>query len=55
MSQLSVLTVREMEIKMNYVEQNTFEFANKPRKWLAYKLGKEKGNRLILSYKEEIL
>lgn len=29
-------------MKMNYAKQKNFKFANKPGKWLAYQLRKEK-------------
>lgn len=40
--QLPVLTVWELEIKLNYVKQRHFEFVNKAGRWLAYKLSKER-------------
>lgn len=50
--QLSMLTAREMEIKMSYAKQKNFELANKPGKWLACKLRKEKEKEMILKLEE---
>lgn len=42
--QLPLLTVQEIETKLNDAKQMRFEFANKPGSWLAHKLrtGREK-------------
>lgn len=50
--QLSMLTAREMEIKMNYARQINIKFPHKPRSWLAYKLRKEKGSDIKVSRKK---
>lgn len=50
--QLSMLTVREIEAKLKYVNQKNFEFANKPGKWLAYKLRKDIEKKMILKIQE---
>lgn len=47
--ELSILLIRKTEVKLNYAKQRNFEFElNEPGKWLAYKLWKEKENKLIL-------
>lgn len=40
--QLSMITMSEMEIMMNYAKQRTFESANKQGKWLHISCKKKK-------------
>nr|GEZ82414.1 hypothetical protein [Tanacetum cinerariifolium] len=51
-SQLSLMITREIEIKMKYAKQKHFEHANKPGKFLAYKLRKEREKRIISKLQE---
>lgn len=37
-----MLTIKEMEMKTNNAKRKTFEFANKPGKWIAKNYEKEK-------------
>ena len=46
--QVSMSTVKEIETKLKYAKQRHFEFANKPGRWLAYKLRKEREKKMIL-------
>lgn len=51
-SQLPMLMVRQMERKMNNPKRRNFEFQNKPGRWLAYILQKEKEQKVILKLQE---
>lgn len=42
-----MLTVREMEIKMNSIMQKKIEFVHKPRKWKAYEIQKANATEII--------
>lgn len=44
-----MLAIREIQIKISYVKQKNFEFANKPGKLVAYKLWIEKENNIETS------
>ncbi|KAF7235731.1 LINE-1 retrotransposable element ORF2 protein [Varanus komodoensis] len=50
---LNLLDTNELTKQMKLTKQNFFENANKPGRWLAYKVKKEKEKRLILKLKEE--
>ena len=50
--QVSMLTVKEFETKLKYAKQRHSEFANKPGRWLAYKLRKEREKKIILKVQE---
>ena len=48
-----MLTVKEIERKLQYVKQRNFEQANKPGKWLAFRLRKEREKKMIIKIKED--
>lgn len=42
-----MLTIKQMEVKLNSVKVRNFEHANKSGKWLAYKLRKDREKKMI--------
>uniref|UniRef100_A0A2D4HBF5 Uncharacterized protein n=1 Tax=Micrurus lemniscatus lemniscatus TaxID=129467 RepID=A0A2D4HBF5_MICLE len=55
--EINILDQEELVKKLQYIKQNHFEYANKPGRWLAYKLKKENQKRNIdqLEYNNGVL
>lgn len=41
--------IKGIKVKLNYVKQRKFELMNKPGKWYAYKLRREREKKMILN------
>lgn len=51
--QINLLLAEDLEKEIRFAKLNHFKNANKPGKWLAYRLRKEKGRSWIICLKDE--